>query len=232
MEFFVLVLIASLVLFLYKLYHLANDDYILIKKNIPLKEIFNSAVVILLISLFSSRIFYIVFNPEPIFLSPLGFLLFPYFPGLSLTGGVMGAVLVTFIYSKIKKFPTSRIFDFFAMSLIFVLPFGFLSYMILSSSLTIGAFIRLILYVFIFICFNFYLYPKSIQLEIKEGTKSILFLIFFSLISLLGNAVDNPGIAPFLSNKENFLLLGILFVSLMLLLKQEIIGRISFKNGK
>ena len=227
MQFFILILALSLVLFLYKLFHLANDDYVLIKKSIPLKEIFNSALIILLISLLFSRIFYVLFNPDPVFLSPLGFLLFPYFPGLSLTGGVAGAALVSIIYLKVKKYPISRIFDFFTMSFIFVLPIGFTGYIVLSESFTIASLIRLILYTFLFASFNFYIYPKSLHLDIKEGTKTILFLIFFSLISLLGIAVDNPGTSSFINNKENFLLLIILFVSVLFLLKQEIFGRIS-----
>ncbi len=232
MQFFILILVISFTFFLYKLYHLANDDYVLVKKNIPLKDIFNAAIVIILISLLISRIFYVAFNPESVFFSPLGFLLFPYFPGLSLTGGVIGAITAAFIYSKMKKFPQDRFFDFLAMSFIFTLPFGWFGYMFLSSSFTQGAFIRLILYIIIFLTFNFYLTPRSVNLELREGTKYTLFLIVFSLTSLLGNAVDNPGVDAFISNKENFVLLVIFLGSAVLLIKKEIIRRIPFKNDK
>jgi hypothetical protein len=71
-----------------------------------------------------------------------------------------------------------------------------------------------------------FLYPKASALEIKQGTMSILFLIFFSLTLLLGNAINNPGLINFRTHSENFILLGMLVVSVGLILRQEITGRI------
>ena len=39
MQFFIIVLIGALVLFLFRLYHLGNDDYVLAKKNITLDDL-------------------------------------------------------------------------------------------------------------------------------------------------------------------------------------------------
>lgn len=211
---------------------MAYDDYVLIKKGITLEDVFNTVFVCSLISLLFGRIFYIIFHPEPIFLNPLGFLLFPYFPGLSLTGGIIGGVLALLTYSKTKKFPLGRVFDFFALSFVLVLPIGLMGYIFLSKDITLGNNVKLVLYLIILIVSNIYLYPKASALEIKDGSLAILFLIFFSLITLLGSAIDHPGIGPFLGNLENFMLLGILIISLGLLLKQEILGRVSIKNGK
>lgn len=211
---------------------MANDDYVLLKKNINLEEIFNAAFICSLIALLFGRVFHVIFNPDQVFLNPLGFLLFPYFPGLSLTGGVVGGALTLFAYSKMKKFPTGRVFDFFALSLVFVLPVGLIFYLLLSNDITRGNNLKLILYTVILISSNIYLYPKASALEIKDGSLSILFLIFFSLISLLGSAIDRPGITLFVNNLENFALLAVLIVSLGLLLKQEIIGRISINDGR
>jgi|SRR3989344_9282221 len=232
MQFFIIVLIVSLVLFLFRLYHLAVDDYVLTKKNITLDDIFNVAFIASLISLFFSRAFFVFANPSNVFMNPLGFLLFPYFPGLSLTGGIIGGILALFLLGRKKKFPIGRVFDFFALSLVFVLPVGFVGYFFLSQDITAGNFIKLALYVLIFFVSNIYLYPKASSLEIKDGTISGLFLVFFSLISLLGRAVDNPGVSYFISHKENFILLFILLFSTSFILKQEIVGRLSFKNGK
>ena len=232
MQFFIIVLIVCLVLFLYRIYHLGNDDYVLIKKNISLEEIFNSVILVSLFSLLTSRIFYVVLNPLPAFHSPLGFLLFPYFPGLSATGAVVGGAGVLFVYSRYRKFPIGRIFDFFSISFLFVLPFGFLGYFLLSGEVTVGALVKLVIFSVILFFTNIYLYPKASALEIKDGTISMLFMIFFSLVSLLGAAIDHPGKNYFLTHRENFILLAFLITSVILFLKQEITGRVTFKNGK
>lgn len=232
MQFFFIILIICLILFLFKLYHISNDDFVLAKKNILLEEIFNSAFVCSSVALLFARVFYVLFNPDPVFLNPLGFLLFPYFPGLSLTGGVVGGILSLLIFSKINKFPVSRVFDFFSAAFIFILPIGLMGYILLSGNITVGNSVKLALFTIIFLTSNFYLYPKANALEIKDGTLSMLFLIFFSLISLFGSAIDHPGINYFVSHKENFILILILTFSLVLLVKQEIVGRIPIKNGK
>ena len=232
MQFFIFVLTGALVLFLFRLYHLANDDYVLVKKNITLDDIFNAAFVCSAVALLFSRIFYVFMNPETVFLNPLGFLLFPYFPGLSLTGGLIGGILALFFYCRRKKIPRARFFDFFSISFIFVLPFGFIGYFLLSQDFTTGNIIRFILYCLILIASNIYLYPKASVLEIKDVTTSALFLVFFSLISLLAGAIDHPGTAYFISHRENFILLLILILSIGIILKQEIVGRIAIKDGK
>ena len=232
MQFFILVLIVCLILFLFRLYHLANDDFFLIKKNITLDDVFNVTFICCGVTLLFARIFYVFLNPKPVFFNPLGFLLFPYFPGLSSTGAIIGGTLTLIIYSRIKKIPVGRVFDFFSISFIFVLPFGMIGYFLLSQDFTIGNIVKLVLYSVLLIASNVYLYPKASSLEIKDGTISVLFLLFFALISLLAIAIDHPGTNYFLSHKENFILLFILVVSVTLILKQEIIGRIAIKDGK
>lgn len=232
MQFFIFVLAVCLVLFLYRIYHLATDDYILIKKNITVEDIFNAVFVCAIFSLLFSRIFYVLMNPHPVFLNPLGFLLFPYFPGLSVTGAILGGALALFLFCKRKKIPRARVFDFFSISFIFVLPFGFVGYFLLSQDFATGNIVKFISYSLILFASNIYLYPKASSLEIKDGTTSALFLVFFSLISLLASAIDNPGTFYFISHKENFILLAILFFSLGIIIKQELTGRISLKNGK
>lgn len=232
MHFFIIVLIICMVLFLYRLYHLANDDYILLKKNITLEQIFNCAIVISLISLLIARIFYVIFNPAPVFFSVLGFLIFPYFPGLSLTGAFVGGSLSLLAMCKYKNFPTGRVFDFFSLSFLFVLPSAYLGYFLLSRSLSAGGLFELIGYSVILIFASIYLFPKSSTLELKDGTVSLLFIIFFSLISLLGDAIDHAGIYYFTHHLENFILLIMLIISVILISKQEIFGRIKTKNAR
>lgn len=226
MQFFTIILIIGIVLFLYRIYHLANDDYVLMKKNVTVENVFNTVFICAGFSLLLSRFFYVSFDPKPVFLNPLGFLLFFYFPGLSLTGAVVGGVLSLYVYSRIKKFPVGRLLDFFCLSFVFVLPLGLMGYFLLSQDITTGGIMKLVFYTIILFTANIYLYPRLSALEIKDGTLSFLFLIFFSLISLLTIAIDNPGYEYFISHRENFILLGILVIGILLTLKQEIAGRI------
>lgn len=232
MQFFIFILIGTLVLFLFRLYHLSSDDYVLAKKNITLDDIFNVAFVCCVPALLLARIFFVAMNPQGVFLNPLGFLLFPYFPGLSLTGGLIGGALTLYWVSRKKKFPIGRVFDFFSIAFIFTLPFGFVGYFLLSQDFTAGNVVKFVLYCLILVGSNIYLYPKASSLEIKDGTISALFFVFFSLISLLAQAIDNPGTAYFISHRENFILLFILLLAVLFILKQEIIGRFQIKDGK
>lgn len=232
MQFFFIILIICLVLFLYRLYYLANDDFVLAKKNIDLEDVFNSSIIISIISLISARLFYVIAYPKDVFLSILGFILFPYFPGLSLVGGVLGGAIALYIYGKYKKFPLGRVFDFFSLSFLFILPVGLIGFFILSGDFTIGGLIKLIFFTAALVVANIYLYPKASAFEIKDGTISILFLIFFSLTLLLTNAIDNPGINSFINRKENFVLIFMLILGVVFLVKQEIIERIPKTNGK
>jgi len=232
MSFFFIILIICLVLFLFRLYHVANDDYILVKKNISLEEIFNCAFFYGLISLLFARIFYVIFNPSPVLLSPLGFLVFPYYPGLSLIGGFMGGAIALLIYGRWKKFPMGRVFDFFTVSFTFILPFGLIGYLLLSQDFSIGALVKLIIFTIIALAANLYLYPKASSLEIKDGSISSLFLIFFSLTMLLTYAIDHSGLSNFISHRENFIYLFLLLTGIILLLKLEVAGKRKVKNGK
>ncbi|OGH47528.1 MAG: hypothetical protein A3A51_02990 [Candidatus Levybacteria bacterium RIFCSPLOWO2_01_FULL_39_10] len=228
MTYFFIVLIICFVLFLYKLYHLSVDDQALIKKNVEIKDIFNSTLIVFLSGLFFARFFYVIFYPDEIFYSVLGFLVFPYFPGLSLTGGIIGGALTLLVYSKIKKFPTPRVFDFYAMALVFVLPLGWLLFMIFSKDFSTGATARLVLYILLFIGFNFFLYPKSTRFQLKDGTKSLIFLIFVTLIILLTSAVNSPGLEAFRQSRENIINIIILVVSIIFFIKQEFFQKLSF----
>lgn len=232
MSFFFIILIICLVLFLFRLYHVANDDYVLVKKNISLEEIFNCAFFYAIVSLIFARIFHVVLNPDPVFFSVLGFLIFPYFPGLSLVGGFIGGTLALYFYGRKKKFPMGRVFDFFTVSFSFILPFGLIGYFLLSQDFSIGGLVKLIIFTIIALATNLYLHPKASSLEIKDGSISILFLIFFSLTMILTSAIDNSGINYFISHRENFIYLALLIIGCILIVKQELPKKGKSKNAK
>lgn len=232
MGFFFIILLIGFVLFLFRLYHVAKDDVVLVKKNIALEKVFDAAFIAGIVSLLFARIFYAIFNPDPAFLQPLVFLVFPYFPGLSLLGGVIGGIIFLYYYGKQNNFPIGRVFDFFTVAFTFVLPFGLIGYFLLSGDYSIGGAVRLVLFSLIALAANLYLHPKASSLEIKDGSISILFLIFYAITMLLTSAIDRPGLSNFILHKENFVYLFILAVGIILILKQETKGKIKKKNAK
>src|SRR5256885_4366774 len=124
-----IILIPAFFIFLYTLYTLAKDDYILIRRNISAEDIFDISFLVGISSLIFSRFFY--FLVHPFTNQNILFLIFSTKGQFSLFGGFLGGVLVLYLISKYRRIPLGRVFDFFVFSFIVCLPFGFLGYGIL-----------------------------------------------------------------------------------------------------
>src|SRR3989344_4407799 len=111
MNFFIIFLLLGLFLSLFTIYYLSRDDLILLRKDVTIEKVFNLAFIIFFGGLFFARLAYGILYSTKIFLNPLKFFLFPYFPGLSLTGGIAGGVLLLFLILRFKNLPIGRIFD-------------------------------------------------------------------------------------------------------------------------
>lgn len=215
-----------IILFLYFLFKLVKDDYVFIRRNLSLEQIFDMVFVTLWGSLFFARVFYFIFHPVA-----ADKLLFNFFSpgngGLSLTGAFIGGAVSLFIYSRQKKAPVGRLFDFFTLAFLGVLPFGFLSFSFFHKPPEMYIFfLYSVLYTILSIFYIKYFYPKILSKTQKEGTSSLLFLIFFSLASLCASII-NPlkGTITVLS-VENVILVLLFIVSVGLLIKHERIKKI------
>ena len=220
MEIFVpLVIAACFIVFLFCLFVLSKDDFLFLKKNITLEQVFNIAFVAGLVGLFVARSFYVIFNFAPGFVNPLVFLLFPYFPGLSILGAVIGIGFTVFVFLRGGKMPVFHVFDFFSIAFLAAASFGFA----LSGARSVvekdpQMVLKLILplaYITTFIFFmRFFLHWRRIG-ELKEGSISLLFLLFFSFFQFSYNfAKSTLGV-------ENYLLIPIFVISLALFIKNE-----------
>ncbi len=224
MQFFILVLLICLFVFLYCVYLLANDDFIFLRRDVTMERLFNIIFLGGLISLFFARLFYGLFYAKNILLNPFVFLLFPYFPGLSLPGGVLGAgAMLLFLATRKKStLPLGRLADFFSIAFLITLPIGFLGYFMLSED---GSVIRMgslvITYLILFVVFLRFLLPQLLNGKFKEGTITLIFLISFSLINLVSNAFPTINILDFAKNFENLILLATLIASTAFLIRQE-----------
>lgn len=234
MQFFIFVLLICFFIFLFPAFLLSRDDFVFIRKDVTTEKVFNIAFVMFAASIFCARILYAVLNPGLNFLNPLVFFLFPYFPGLSLVGGVGGGVLFLLALSKFKKLPFGRLFDFFSISFLSSFPFGILGYFLLSEEFIFSPrpIILFLTHVIVLIFFLKLLLPRMLRGRFKDGTVGFLFLISFSAVFLVDNAIGR-GKNIFNLGIEDLILVIILYTSVVFIFRQEkVLSRIKKVNLK
>ncbi|MBI4089756.1 MAG: prolipoprotein diacylglyceryl transferase [Candidatus Levybacteria bacterium] len=237
MQFFILVLLICLFVFTYCVYLLAKDDFIFLRRDVTMDKIFNIIFLGSLCSLFFARLFYGFFGTKYIFANPLAFLLFPYFPGLSMLGGAVGASVVFLFLARNKKnsLPLKRLADFFSIAFLITLPIGFLGYFMFAEIgfPVIRAASMIFSYLLLFVIFLKFLLPQLLSGKLKEGTIALLFLICYSLVSLVANALPKINILDFFTNPENLILIVGFFAAAFFLSRQEnLLLRIRKFKGK
>jgi len=206
-------------------YVLANDDFIFLRRDVTMDKLFNIIFLGSLISLFTARLFHGFFYAKSVLANPLVFLLFPYFPGLSLLGGVMGtgAYLLFLTTRKKDPLPLGRMADFFSIAFLISLQIGFIGYLMFSEQgvLVVNAASQAAVYFVLFIIFLKFFLPQLLNGKFKEGTITFIFLICFSMVSLISNAFPKVTALEFFKNLENPILIIVLIVSAFFLTKQE-----------
>ncbi|HSW97940.1 MAG TPA: prolipoprotein diacylglyceryl transferase family protein [Candidatus Saccharimonadales bacterium] len=221
MIFFIPNLIISFFIFLFNLYSLAKDDFILLRKNITLEQVFNYAFINVWVALLSARIFYIFFNPSLRYINPLIFLIFIYFPGLSLTGGVIGTLIFLFFLSRKKNVPRGRLYDIFSLAFLPALVCSiFLSQMIsliFLKSVSLVMIGVMVTFLIISIIFSV-IFKKDTT---KDGTLAISTLSLFSLVSILEKVFLTANKKSLFFDKECIILVILLLISAILLIKQS-----------
>ncbi len=225
MQFFILVLVLCLFVFLYSVYVLARDDFIFLRRDLTMEKIFNIIFAGSLSSLFFARLFYGLIYLRSDFLSPFVFFLVPYYPGLSLVGGVIGTAITFLFLSRNKKnsLPLARLADFFSIAFLITLPIGILGYFMFSEGELsfVKTTILVVVYLLLFAVFLRFLFPVFLSGKIKEGTITLIFLACFSLVNLVSNAFPITSVIDYFKNFENPILMIAFAVSLFFLIKQE-----------
>jgi len=224
MEYFIVVLFICLIVSLFCLHFLSRDDLIFLRKDVSLERIFNFSFVTFFVGLFFARFFYAIFNNAGMLTKPLVFFLFPYFPGLSLTGGILGGTLFLLYFLRTKNMLVERIFDFFSISVLASLPIGYLGYFLfmLPKKFSLEILILIVIYAILFfvfikiLCFDFLFKGK-----LRDGSIGLLFIALFSLISLIVNTVDQFKDQKFIDYPENYILLGAFLIAVVLLIDKE-----------
>jgi len=206
------ILLICFTIFLFSLYKLSKDDFVFLRKDISIETVFNTAFLCAFSALFFARVFYIYFNPREVFFSVLGFLVFPYFPGLSLIGAVLGGLLFLIPYSTYKKLPLGRFMDFFSISLLISISLGALgTFFIVPQNMRMYVGLEFVLFLLVLSLFLKLSLSFLSRGGLKDGSVGLLFLIFFSAISFGGNLVKFHGLK---FDQENLILILLFLISL------------------
>ncbi len=112
---FILISILAIFTCFFLLFLLSKQDFVLLRQNISLSEMFDAAIVVFLFALLSGRVFYILdtFNFE--LLHALRFFYITRFPGVSMLGFFLGGALAVRFLFRNKK-GLRRIYDIFGIS--------------------------------------------------------------------------------------------------------------------
>jgi|SRR5581483_81845 len=217
----ILSIIICLFTFLFSLYLLVREDYILFRKNVSLETVFNIAFIILLLGLISARLFYVAFHFKRIFLNPLVFLHILNYPGLSLIGAIIGPLLVFLLYYRSKKLPLARLSDIFMLAFLFALPFTLLP-SIITKNININFLISIVFFI-LYIIISYIALRLFLKWKTQEGRIGVYILITFCCLSLAYHfLLDKTKIISIFSGEELMLLLLLVF-SLFLFIKQSLI---------
>lgn len=221
MNFFIIPLFISLIISLFCIYLISRDDFIFLRKDVTLEKIFNLVFLTFFSGLFFSRLIFVIIESPKMFLNPLAFFLFPYFPGLSLIGGVLGALVFLVYYTDIKQLPFEKILDVFSVGFLASLSFGYLGFFLLSGIKDVAALALVFIYIILFFVFIKYAYQLLSKGKFKDGSIGYLILFMFSFISIITAIVTKFSEFAFIRNIENYLFLLLLIISIYMFAKNE-----------
>lgn len=215
------IIFVCFVVFLYAIFVFAKDDFMLLRKNVSLEQLFNISFLGLLISLFAARLGHVIAHPSKDYFNPLVFLLFSYFPGLSIGGGIVGTALFFWLYYRKKKVPVGRIFDIFVLGFLSAFACGaviaFILQWIFLKKIFIISFIAAIVIISLTYLFIWFFTRGNF----KDGSIGMVALVLLGIIELLTNTLSR-GLRHILAiSVEDILLLVIVIFFLSLFIVRE-----------
>jgi hypothetical protein len=202
-------------IFLYSLYLLGRDDYVLIKKNFFVEHLFDFAIAGLFVGFIFARIISIiiqVFGGRNFFgelFSPTGVI-------FSLTDAILGCAIAYYLIGKYRRLPLRRLLDFLAFSFAGCLPLWYLLNAFLVRGNEVVFYVSTgVFYGGVFLFFWKFLLPRLLSNRLKEGVLSCIFLFIYSFVTLAWSLIKKIQSGSFRFNGEDFLLIGMCFVSLI-----------------
>ncbi len=223
MIFSFLFLFLGLLAFLFTLFALGRDDMLFIRKNVSLEDLFTLTIFTVGVGILFARIFFVLFDFKTAYLNPLVFFLVFYFPGLSFPGGLLAGATSLLLYARRKKMPLSHIVDFFGVSLLSAVPFGYIATLFLEP---FSPFRHVFLPLLVWILFSIevgMLLPRTLRHELKPGILGASSILVVSFINFLTNALHTINTGAFRVTASDSISLLTFLLSLIFFIKQEYI---------
>lgn len=173
------------ILSLFTLYVLVRHDFVLARKSLLLKEIFDTTFFAYIAFLVSGRVFYILGEPRFDYIHIIKFFYIFKFPGISFLAGLFGFGIVAYIVFSRKKI-LARIFDIYSLSLYPLFIWA------LATSYSGGYFLYFNILIFLLSCvflgIGFYSYKNY---TLKDGSVMLLFLCLVSIFTIVSGFANN-----------------------------------------
>lgn len=191
MDFFLSIFILIVSFFI--LYLFSKHDFVLLRQNISLAQIFDSAIIVILVSFAFGRIFYFLNAGEFDILFSLGLIHFFNYPGFSILGFIIGAaVALGYIFRKKKGL--GRINDIFTIS-----TFPLFLFILVISSLKINnIYLPIVLIVIGIAVFAFFIKSHN-KYILRDGSISYIYFFLVCLGSFFLQVFDKQKFELFFS---------------------------------
>lgn len=209
-----MIVIIGFLIFLVSLYLLTREDFVFVRRNISVEQIFDTAFLNGIVALLFARIVFVALHFSLAYLNPLVFFLVPYFPGLGISGALLGSFFFLLWASRNKKMPTGHILDIFSVSFFYAFSATLLSYGLIAflhKQLLQGVIQGIwgIISLALAILFGSIL-MKSIW---KDGSMSAVIVACSGVILLITRSITMMLQKPFVLDKELFLFCFLLLVA-------------------
>lgn len=174
-EFILFIPVLFFVMFL--VYSLAKNDFVLLRKNISLHELFDGVLLSMVVGLLLARIFYLVEIQEFSWFHPFRFFHLVKLPGLSLFGFFVGVIPVLYFLLRKKKV-LLRVYDIVFISLLPVFIFSLVTrdYSLIIPSFILQIFLGVAGCIILWICTRFYH-----NYTLRDGSVAMIICMFISL---------------------------------------------------
>ncbi len=127
-----MIVLVGFIVFLLSLYLFTREDFVFVRKNVSIEDIFDTAFLTALVALFFARSIFVALHFKTTYLNPLVFFLIPYFPGLDISGTIFGGFFFLLWVARRKKIPLGHIVDVFSVSFLYAFSTTLLGYSIMS----------------------------------------------------------------------------------------------------
>lgn len=215
-----LIVIFCFLIFIYSLYILGKDDYVLIRKNLSLEQLFDFAFIGIVTGIILGEILSAVFHPATRGEGFMSRLFSPTGASFSLTSVVLGCILVVYLIGKYRKLPIGRLFDFFSLALLSALPAGYLlSVLFIKRSDILYYIFPGIFYLLSQVFFWRFLLPRITSGNLRDGSLCSLFFLTFSTVSLFVSIFYKFAHSFIQIEAEDFILMGMFLGGLLFLLR-------------